>query len=452
MVERFALGYAPDRWDGLMRHLLRQRISENLQLKAGLVIPRKKGTGCYDRFRNRIVFPIRDSSGRVIGFGGRVMDDALPKYLNSPETPVYNKSRSLYGIFEARQACRKREAVFVVEGYLDAIALHQHGIDNTVATLGTALTLEHVRVLRGLVGESGVVYLVYDSDNAGMKAAERSVAVFSKGHAQARILVLPEGYDPDAYIFEFGAESFIQEVEKAQTIVTFLIDAALKRYGRSIEGRANAVADLAPRLAVVEDGVKRALYIRELAEKTGVDETVVLQRVQQAGHDRRRDAVQTSDHTAAPQMVAAHRHRRHNRMESRIVAMMLQYPRSLPEVRDRNLLDLFGDERLKSIGRIVLERCEVDPGRVPIEIFDDQDSRNLAAALTVSEDDWSMEGCHKLIHQFETTRRRRSGDLVGRIREAEQKHNNDLVMDLLKEKQRHAMRIGRKSEELRRPD
>ena len=150
IIEQFALGYAPEGWDPLIRHLGAGR--ERLQLleKAGLVIPRKTGSGCYDRFRDRIVFPILNAARQVIGFGGRVLDDGLPKYLNSPETPIYTKGRSLYGIDLAREDCRKSETVFVVEGYFDLLALHQHGIQNAVATLGTALTPEHVRVLKGL--------------------------------------------------------------------------------------------------------------------------------------------------------------------------------------------------------------------------------------------------------------------------------------------------------------
>jgi DNA primase len=154
-IDEFKLGFAPDGWDHLARHFHSRRKTPGMALQAGLIVPRKKGDGHYDRFRNRIIFPIFNGQNQPVGFGGRVMDDALPKYLNSPETPVYNKSRSLYGLNRARQQCREKQTVYVVEGYFDLLAMHQFGMANTVATLGTSLTADHVQILKGFVGEGG---------------------------------------------------------------------------------------------------------------------------------------------------------------------------------------------------------------------------------------------------------------------------------------------------------
>jgi len=184
-LEKYQLGFAPAGWDNLVKHFTRKRVPFQLAEKTGLVVPRKNRDGFYDRFRDRVIFPIFDTGGALIGFGGRVMDDSLPKYLNSPESPVYNKRRSLYGINWARGFCREQQAVYIVEGYLDLLKLHTNGIENSVATLGTALTPEHIKMLKGCVGE-GRMILVYDSDQAGLNAAYRSLDLFLKPSVPAR--------------------------------------------------------------------------------------------------------------------------------------------------------------------------------------------------------------------------------------------------------------------------
>ena len=215
----------------------------------------------------------------VIGFGGRVMDDSMPKYLNSPETRLYNKSRSLYGLHLAKLKCRQTEAVYIVEGYFDLLALHQHGIQNSVATLGTSITAEHVQILRGFIGKDGNVILVFDSDDAGIKAAKRSIEVFDKGYINAQILVLPEGYDPDSYLFEFGVDAFLDLVSQAQGIISFLMDSAVKKHGLSNEGKIRVISEMKEPLASINDSVARSLYIKDLAECINIDESAVLERV-----------------------------------------------------------------------------------------------------------------------------------------------------------------------------
>ncbi|UCF95264.1 MAG: DNA primase, partial [Desulfobacterales bacterium] len=164
IIDRFGLGYAPNGWRNLVDFFSQRKSSLDLVEKSGLIVSQKNRNGFYDRFRDRIIFPIIDLNMQVIGFGGRVLDESLPKYLNSPETPLYNKSRSLYGLHQAKDKCRASDTVYIVEGYLDLLALHQNGIENTVATLGTALTADHVRLLRRYAGR---MVLVYDSDEAG---------------------------------------------------------------------------------------------------------------------------------------------------------------------------------------------------------------------------------------------------------------------------------------------
>jgi DNA primase len=207
------------------------------------------------------------------------MDDALPKYLNSPETPVYNKSRSLYGLNRARQKCREAQTVYVVEGYFDLLSMHQFGIKNTVATLGTSLTTDHVRILKGFVGEGGKAVLVYDSDQAGINAAQRSVAVFQKGLLDARILVLPKGHDPDSFLMAHGPDDFLKAAEQSMGMIPFMLESAVEKHGLSIDGKVRIVNDLTPAMLAIGDPVARSLRVKHLAERIGVDESVLLQKI-----------------------------------------------------------------------------------------------------------------------------------------------------------------------------
>ncbi len=450
----FNLGFAPAGWDSVINYFSKKNISHELVEKSGLIIKRKSKNGYYDRFRNRIIFPIFDISKQVIGFGGRVMDDSLPKYLNSPETSVYNKSRSLYGLHIAKEHCRASETVYIVEGYFDLLALHQHGILNSVATLGTSLTQAHVQLLRGFVGKNGGFVLVYDSDEAGIKAAERSIKVFDKGHANAQILVLPEGYDPDSYLFKFGYESFMNEALKAKSIILFLIESAVKKHGLSIEGKIRIISDLKHPLANINDSVKRSLYIKELAEIIGIDEKAVMEKVRIVSGNKNIKVKELPDKTQDRNLAL-----KGDRLERKIIAMMLQFPEILPEIISRNILDHFEDESLKLIGQIVLKQGEHEDirdelhdvstrgnGMVSdiINSIDDREKGCIVASLSVAplsigEDLWNREGCLKLLSQFELFRKRQKKTLLQKIRAAEESNDHELLSELsqklLKEKQ-----------------
>jgi len=445
-ITKFNLGFAPAGWDNLINYFSKKNISRELVEKSGLIIKRKSENGYYDRFRNRIIFPIFDVGKQVLGFGGRVMDDSLPKYLNSPETSVYNKSRSLYGLHIAKEHCRASETVYIVEGYFDLLALHQHGILNSVATLGTSLTQGHVRILRGFVGKNGGFILVYDSDEAGIKAAERSIKVFDKEHADAQILVLPEGYDPDSYLFEFGYKSFMNAASKAKSIIPFLIDSAVKKYGLSVEGRIRIMSDLKQPLANINDSVKRSLYIKELAEIIGIDEAAVMEKVRiVSGNKSIKPNKELPDKTQDRNLAL-----KGDRHERKIIAMMLQFPEILPEIISRNILDHFEDESLKLIGQLVLKQRDRDGLRDElhdvstqgnglvsdiINSIDDREKRSIIASLSIGEDKWGREGCLKLLSQFELFRKRQEKTLLQKIKIAEESNDYELLLELLKKKQ-----------------
>jgi DNA primase len=265
---KFAIGYAPDSWDAVLRRFGGNADRERMLLEAGLVVERS-GTGesgCYDRFRDRIMFPIRDARGRPIAFGGRILDAGEPKYLNSPETPLFHKGRELYGLYEARQALRKIERLLVVEGYVDVVRLAQSGIAYAVATLGTATTPEHLNRLFRVTSE---VVFCFDGDRAGRAAAWRALEnalEHARDGRQLRFLFLPEGHDPDTLVGEEGAQAFEARIAAATPISEFLVtQLATQADLSSVDGRARLAELARPLLARVPEGVYRELLLERLA-------------------------------------------------------------------------------------------------------------------------------------------------------------------------------------------
>jgi DNA primase len=271
-LTRFGIGYAPDRWDALLDRYGTTPGERQTLLRAGLVIERTEGSaGHYDRFRGRIMFPIRDVRGRTIGFGGRVLDKGEPKYLNSPETELFHKGRELYGLYEARQATRTLSRLLVVEGYMDVARLHQSGISYAVATLGTATTPEHLQRIFRLVGE---VVFCFDGDRAGRAAAwralENAVSEIKQGR-QLRFLFLPEGHDPDTLVGEEGAAAFEARIAVAVPLSDYLIGELASRCDvTSVDGRAKLVELARPLIQRIPSEVYRELLIAQLAAVVGM--------------------------------------------------------------------------------------------------------------------------------------------------------------------------------------
>ncbi len=236
----------------------------------GLLLPRPQG-GYYDRFRNRIMFPLMDRQGRVIAFGGRVVGEGEPKYLNSPESPLYSKGRNLYGIPQTQEVLRQSGVALVVEGYLDLLALRVHGITNVLASLGTALTREQVRVLKSLAPR---VVLVFDGDPAGARAMQRAFPLFAQEGLAVRALPLPPGMDPDSYVFAHGPELFRAPWEAAQPWFSYLLEELIKVHGLEIESRVRILEELRPHFQTLAE-VEQGLWLRVTAERLGVAEATL---------------------------------------------------------------------------------------------------------------------------------------------------------------------------------
>jgi DNA primase len=276
-ITRFRIGYAPEGWDNLLRAAGRDGITVDLLEGAGLVIKREDGSGYYDRFRGRVIFPILDTLNRPIGFGGRAMGDDQPKYLNSPETSIFHKGEALYGIAQARQAIDAARRVVVVEGYFDVIMPHQVGVQNVVATLGTALTEEHVRVLKRYADE---VVLVFDSDLAGQRAADKGLELFLAGDVKINIAVVPSGKDPYDFCRAEGAEPFRRLLAEARDAFAYKWDAVAKEYDaasspvaqrRALEAMLSSIAK-APVLAREDLRLQRDLILGHMSRVLGIPE------------------------------------------------------------------------------------------------------------------------------------------------------------------------------------
>ena len=447
MIDMFQLGYARDKWDGLRNYLQIKRVPTNLLEKSGLVIPRKSGSGFYDRFRERLIFPIHNPNKQVVGFGGRVLDSSLPKYLNSPETPVYSKSKHLYGLHLARNSCRETGTLFIVEGYLDLIRMHQHDLKNTGATLGTALTSEHIDIIKGFAEK---VILVFDGDDAGIQASLRSVGIFIEKGMEARVMLLPKGHDPDSFLQEVGRESFLKAAEKSRSIIMFILESAQKKFGDSVDGKLRILDELKYPLATIKEKIAYDQYVKEVSERLALKEYEIDEKVQQAAKEmaqsnrfpKRPTHSGTDDQTQDGSRPKAGEKAIGTPLELQILAMMIQFPQIVPEIVENKVLDYFISEPLKSIGELILsQKNEVETSISNlISIVDDDEKRNILASLSIKEEQWNLRDCRKIITKFTQTSPLRPGiSLTEQIRAAEKDKNEALLIKLLEEKQRLAV-------------
>lgn len=391
VARRFTLGYAPDTWDALGEFMKSEHVAEETLVQAGLVVPRQSGSGFYDRFRGRLLFAIRDLQGRVVAFGGRAFGDEQPKYLNSPETPLYTKGNLLYAADLARETIRVKNRALLVEGYVDCLMAHQHGFGETVAALGTAFTGSQLGLLRRYCDE---VITFFDADAAGRKAAERAEELleptaggmtwgvnrsgdFGTPALRVKVALLPAGHDPDTFLRAEGAGAFAERIAAARSLLAYAFERAVAEpeAGGGPRARTNAFARIALMLAKVGDAEEAAALSREAALRLGVDPTQLWIEAQKLQAALRRPATAP---VAAPAPAAP------AARERDLVMLLL----ASADAR-RTLLPLIEDEDLRHAqARAIVTVLRQRPDDAPETLFaevSDEGARGLLAALLVEE-------------------------------------------------------------------
>jgi DNA primase len=274
-IEKFDLGYSLNEWDNFNKKALSAGYSEEMLEKAGLIV-RKDGGRFYDRFRGRVIFPVHNLAGKVIAFGARILtkEKDQPKYINSPETEIYHKSNVLYGIFQAKNAIRREDFCYLVEGYTDVISLHQADVDNVVASSGTALTEEQIKLIRRFTEN---VTVLFDGDVAGIKAALRGIDLVLKGGLNVRIVLLPDSEDPDSFSRKMGSADFKKYLkDHTQDFISFKIDLYSKEASNDPIKKAEAIRDIVTSISLIPDPIKRSVYIQEAGQLLRMTESVLL--------------------------------------------------------------------------------------------------------------------------------------------------------------------------------
>ena len=398
--QRFGLGLSPNLWDGLVNHL--QGSSHEELVKSGLAVKNEKIPGrIYDRFRGRLMFPIIDVRNRVVGFGGRTMDDSEQvKYINTPETPLFKKKELLYGFNLAK---RKHDGeIIVVEGYMDVIAMHMHGFTSAVGVLGTALTSSHARLLKN----AGVktVILLLDNDAAGLRAVQRAIPVLSESGLHIKVLSLVDAKDPDEYLSKFGAENFAKLLKKAKSHIAFQVGITMEKYDlKTTEGKISFTREASIILGTLKSSIEVDAYAKEVAAISGISLSAILQEV---GKNRTADF----DKTPSLPRKAAKRNTSNESAKKGLAHILFTYPKAAPAL-EKSLLftesDIEGDILLRTAIRLAKEGKRLLPAEI-MDLDDDGDFHKLVAEVfanpPVYADDRAVE---KALNDFAKSLKRK---------------------------------------------
>jgi DNA primase len=437
-ARQFRLGFAPDRWDALVTHLANKGFDPvQAREKLGLIRARRGGNGDYDLFRKRLLIPIQDLRGQVVAFGGRVLDDSLPKYINSPESPIYHKGRILFGLCQAREGMRQSGEGIVVEGYFDQMALHRAGFNNAVATCGTALTTDHARMLKRYAGR---LLLLFDQDSAGQKATFRAMDVLLEEGLPAAVVALDPGEDPDSFLRARGVDAFRERLAGARPVLEVFMETVLAAHGESVEGRARAVEEILAKLRLLASDIERSLYVSALAARTGVAEELLLRQLQ-ATRPASRPAPtpppgpQESEAARLPgarQKVRPRGQSAGIRAQDLLLRMMVDDADFRRRVAAEGAEALFSDPDRRVLAEALLrwpgEEGKLEPGRLQEELNEDQKAI-FSGILIKDEEEFGddpagvFEGC--LQTAARERMKNRSRELTDLIRQAEKSGDHE---------------------------
>jgi DNA primase len=388
-IKAFKIGLAEDKWDALINSLRAKNYSLSLLEKAGLVIS-KEGGGYYDRFRNRIILPIFDIKSRVVGFGARVLDDTLPKYINSPETPIYIKGKNLYGLNLAKDSIRDSDCVVVVEGYLDFIIPYQAGFKNIVASQGTALTIEQVRLLKRYTHN---VIMIYDADAAGELATLRSLDIFIEEEMNVKVVSLPKGFDPDLYVRKFNIKDFEEKADHAKNLFDYKLEILKSRFNlREIEDKTKIVSSMLETISKIKNAVQKSEYIRKLAQDLDIREEALLHEAMKINPEKSYAGLRETITKKSLNI---------NPTEKLLIKLMLEEHELIEHIKENLEPADFQDEKTSRIVSIMFDLVEqgkkVEPAAL-MNYLEDEDASQLVCESMFLPEDLSVEHKERVIN------------------------------------------------------
>lgn len=411
-IKFFKIGYAPDAWEAILSFFKKKGVTEAVLEKAGLAISNDKG-GYYDRFRHRVIFPIIDLKDRLLGFGGRVLDSkTLPKYINSPETYIYSKGKNLYGLNVSKEHVKKKGYLLVVEGYLDFIIPYQAGINNLIATLGTALTIDQVKLVKRF---TNTVIIVYDPDEAGEAASLRNLDIFISEDVNVYVTELPRGYDPDSHIRKFGAEEFTRLIKSSKNLFDYKLDKVASRFDiKSGHGKARIAGEMLPTIARIGNAVLKSDLVKRLAEALSVEEEAIrteLKKVKPAYDER-------------PYLMNSEEDRRESQSaEKMVLSLLLEDGKFINVVKENLSIEEFKNSSVRDIVKAILELYKDQKEIHPAKLISHLENKDEAAIL-ISE-------VASLAETF-TDKERAMADCIARIKRDNNKDELDRLQAAIK--------------------
>jgi len=447
-IEKFRIGYAPLRWDSLLEFLKNKGNSPTSLEKLGLVIPRTKGKpGYYDRFRNRVVFPVFTAQGKVAGFGGRVLDDSVPKYLNSPETAVFNKGNLLYGLNRAVEGIRSEDQVIIVEGYMDVISCHQAGITNVVASLGTALTRDQGKLLLRYTRE---VIMAYDADSAGVKATLKGCQILDDLGCRVKVVSIPDGKDPDDFIRKHGPDEFMELInKKALSLCDYQTDRAMEKFDiYTLEGKFKVASEVIPNISTLSNEIEKDEAIMRLARRLHLSPEAIKAEVEKRAGDARnswinRDKItglrDNNNKYSAPNVVPKRDKDARSKAEEVLMVMMLDNKEVLFTVQKKLGINFSENKEYLNIIGFLNEMAEKELDYQPAALFDriegqatlDLLSEMMSREVPRENTSKIMEDCLKSIQEDELRKKRE--ELLQLMEEADRQQDQELRNRLLME-------------------
>jgi len=435
IIKEHRLGYSLERWDGLVQFLSERKVPLEMAWELGLILPKKR-EGWYDLFRRRIIFPIFDLHQRVIGFGGRIIGEGEPKYINSSESSVYHKGEILYGLHMAKRYASEKDYVIIVEGYFDLLTLHQYGLKHSVATLGTALTTQHIRILKRYTKN---FITVFDPDQAGVQATLRSLPLFLEEEVVGKALILPKGEDPDVFLRKGKLEDFEKRVAEAVPLIDFFIEWLMKTYDvKSIDGKVKIAEEGISLIQKIPGKIRRNFYMKTLADKLDLQESLLYEMLRSSSEARIRPGEKLQKpfvETSFP------------KSEEMVVRLMVHRPELIPTVSEEGILKEFETPMLKGIA-LELESLYQRKGRLDlVEALGSlkEDLRGKLCEFVFQES--GLEEGHQekilkdCIHKIRKRKLRKDeGELLKRIKEVEVQKGGKGLEALLMERQEMAKR------------